>query len=108
MKHRLSGPVLGCWPPPQAAAATALGIAADSLGPLDPALLRQVLRTASNPLFLGRAELWGAVARLEGGRVRGLVAGSFAGLLALWPELLGSAAGARAPRDAARDLPAGR
>lgn len=78
----------------QAAAAAALAAAADHLGELDPALLRQLLRALDAPLFLGRAELCGALARLEGGRVRGLAASSFRPLLAAWPEVLGSAPGA--------------
>mgnify|MGYP001810203755 CR=1 FL=1 len=74
----------------QAAAAAALAAVADHLRPgLDPALLRHLLRALSNPLFLGRAELCAALARLEGGRVRGLVASSCPQLLAAMPDLLG-------------------
>ncbi|KAL4457619.1 hypothetical protein ABPG75_012484 [Micractinium tetrahymenae] len=77
----------------QAAAGTALGLAADHLRPgLDPALLSQLLRALGNPLCLGRAELCGAIARLDGGRVRGLLASSCQQLLAAAPELLGSMA----------------
>lgn len=78
---------------PQAAAAEALAQAADHLGPLDPALLRLLLTALSNPLCGGRAELCGALARLQGGRVGGLVTTSFQQVLAAWPDVLGSAAG---------------
>jgi hypothetical protein len=79
----------------QAAAAAALAQAADHLQPLEPALLRQLLRNLSNPLFLGRGELCGAIARLEGGLVRGLVASSCQQLLGAMPEVLGSMTGGR-------------
>lgn len=80
---------------PQAAAASALAQAADHICGLEPSLLRGLLRAANNPLFQGRAELWGAVARLEDGRVRGLLAGSFQTVLAAWPEVQGAAGGER-------------
>lgn len=83
-------------PPKQAAAAAALALAADHLGPLDPPLLRSLLTALNNPLCGGRAELCGALARLEGGRVCGLVSTSFRQVLAAWPDVLGSAAGGRA------------
>lgn len=80
----------------QAAAATALGLAGDHLRPgLDPALLSQLLRALGNPLCLGRPELCGALARLEGGNVHGLLASSCQQLLAAAPEVLGSTAGER-------------
>ena len=78
--------------PAQAAAGAALAAAAHYIC-ADGAVLRQVLRAAAAPLFAGRAELWPAVARLEGGHVRGLVASSFNTLLAAWPEVLGSGGG---------------
>jgi hypothetical protein len=77
----------------QAAAAAALAQCADHLAPVDPALLRQLLHQLDNPLFQGRAELWRAVARLEGAAVRGLAASSRRRVLEAMPELLGSAAG---------------
>ncbi|KAL4421705.1 hypothetical protein ABPG77_010649 [Micractinium sp. CCAP 211/92] len=77
----------------QAAAATALGLAGNYLSPgLDPALLHQLLRALSNPLCLGRPELCRALARLEDGRVLGLLASSCQQLLAAAPEVLGSTA----------------
>ena len=83
-------------PSAQAAAAAALAQVADYLGPLDPALLRLLLHALNNPLCGGRAELCGALARLEAGRVRGLVGPLFHQILAAWPEVLGSAGGERA------------
>ena len=77
----------------QAAAAAALAQAADYLAPLEPSPLRQLLRILDNPLFGGRPELCQAVAWVEAGQVRGLVASSFHALLGLMPEVLGSAAG---------------
>ncbi|PRW55976.1 microtubule-associated TORTIFOLIA1 [Chlorella sorokiniana] len=93
-----SNPLLACIlealgePGAGAAAADALAQAADHLGPLDPALLRLLLTALSNPLCGGRGELCSALARLEGGRVLGLVGTSFQQVLAAWPDVLGSAA----------------
>lgn len=78
----------------QSAAACALAAAADYLRPgLEPALLSQLLRALSNPLFLGRPELCSAIARLEEGSVHGLLASSCQQLLEALPELVGSTAG---------------
>ncbi|KAL4857930.1 TORTIFOLIA1-like protein 2 [Chlorella vulgaris] len=76
----------------QAAAATALAQTAEHLQPLQPALLRQLLQALNNPSFLGRPELWQALAWLDGGRLRGLAASSWHLVLDLMPEVLGSAA----------------
>ncbi|KAI3436599.1 hypothetical protein D9Q98_006016 [Chlorella vulgaris] len=76
----------------QAAAATALAQTAEHLQPLQPALLCQLLKALDNPSFLGRPELWQALAWLDGGRLRGLAASSWHLVLDLMPEVLGSAA----------------
>jgi hypothetical protein len=77
----------------QAAAATALAQTAEHLQPLQPALLRQLLKALDNPSFLGRPELWQALAWLDGGRLRGLAASSWQLVLDLMHDVLGSAAG---------------
>jgi hypothetical protein len=76
----------------QAAAGAALAQAADSLGPLEPSLLLQLLHALDSPLCLGRAELCQAFARIDDeGRLHGLVVSSWQPLLGLMPQLLGSA-----------------